>query len=221
MSLRIPRPARRFARDRLAWTALPAVVCALALGLAVGAHAQSVTTDVGPLPAERDYWLLTEFDWGDDDEVVDESVQISPGFLCYKVRHRCQLTRVSVDGEDVLARFFFDPNGLKEIAFVTPELDRSQAEAHLARVGKVLTGYVSRFKGKPDLEFGPPDVAAIGKEIPTPLAYWKRPEMEIRVEARRQGEAFVVGAFFTKPGGGAEPETAPRAAPEKQAGGGS
>jgi hypothetical protein len=99
---------------------------------------------------DGDYWLLTEFDWGDDPEVVLDSLEIAPGFVCYDSgAEPCKFVRVAVDGEELLARFDYREDRLWQVRFVTPELTRRQADEHLLRVVGRLAGYeVGRSGGK-------------------------------------------------------------------------
>ena len=146
-----------------------------------------------------DYWLLTEFDWGDDPEVVLDSVMVAPGYVCFQSGGECRFFRVRVDGEDLLARFEYRDERLWQIGFVTPGLSRVDAQEHMPRVLETLSGYIERFKGPPLVAAGLPDLASVSEGSATPTHFWKLPDMEIRIEvARKRGELFL-GAFFYDP----------------------
>ncbi|MGH0032270.1 MAG: hypothetical protein ACQGVC_20960 [Myxococcota bacterium] len=161
-----------------------------------------------PLPefAENgSYWLLSEFDWGDEREVVYESTQFDPWYECRKKFDGiCALTRVDVDGEELLAHFHFlgpgAKDGLFQMVFLTPDLDPAQADAHLARVWELLAGYANAHLGEPaeagempdrdGLAFGPPRVTHV----------WRDPRMVGRLAVgRRDTDLFYVALSFNDP----------------------
>jgi hypothetical protein len=168
---------------------------ALALLAAPGAGARALEGAPG-----RDYWLLTEFDWGDDRETVIDSLEIAPGFICYDSGAEiCRFVRVQVDGEELLARFDYRDERLWQVRFVTPELTRRQARDHMSRVVERLAGYVERLRGPPTLAGAPPSPDSLSAGSPTPTHFWKLPDMEIRIEVGRQREGFYAGASFYDP----------------------
>ena len=162
-----------------------------------------------PLEGARadDYWLLTEFDWGDDPEVVLDSLEIAPGFVCYDSgADACRFVRVDVDGEDLLAVFDYRDARLWQVRFVTPELTRHQASEHLGRVVATLAGYIERLRGAPVLAGPLPPLDSLSEKSPTPTHFWKLPDMEIRIEVGKKDEEFFAGAVFYDP-------EAPKASP--------
>jgi hypothetical protein len=156
----------------------------------------------------EDYWLLTEFDWGDDPETVLDSLEIAPGFVCYDSgAEACKFVRVAVDGEELLARFDYRENRLWQVRFVTPELTRSQASEHLGRVVARLAGYVERLRGPPTLAGRLPRLASLTAGSAMPTHFWKLPDMEIRIEVGRDGDKFYGGASFYDPDAPAESDS--------------
>lgn len=151
------------------------------------------------------YWLLEEFDWGDDEEVVAESVTFDPHFACKGTATRpCILVSTVVDRERLLARFHHHKGELWQVVVLTPDLNRVQADAHLERVWQLLVDYVTRMKGKPvvavpmpsldSLEFGPPQITH----------FWSLEDLEVRVRVgRRDVDLFYVGVYFSDPVRGA------------------
>ena len=171
------------------------IACAI-LGVLLAASANAQVIDGRPT---RDYWLLTEFAWGDDPEVVLDSLEMAPGFVCFKSGSECRFVRVSVDGEDLWARFDYREERLWQVRFVTPDLDRRQTDENARRVWTVLSGYVERIKGPPTVAGGFPKIASVSEEAPGLTHFWKLPDMEIRIEVGRNGRKFYVGAFFYDP----------------------
>jgi hypothetical protein len=168
----------------------------LGLGL-VGLPAEQALAAGGA--ATPDYWLLTEFDWGDAPEIVEDSVTVAPGWLCMRLKDKCRFVKVVVDGEELLARFHYVGRRLDRITFLTPDLDRGQAEEHMGRVWRTLSGYVERFKGKADVARSYPVLESVSEETPTPTHYWMRPDMQIRIEVGRNAEKYYVAAIFSPP----------------------
>jgi hypothetical protein len=151
-------------------------------------------------PAER--WLLAEFAWGDSEEVVYESVEYTDGFLCYehKLFEHCAFVKTKVDGEELLAKFAFVDGRLWRIEVLTPELDASQADAHLERVWKLLVGYVTRFYGEAPEQQPLPARAALAPKAEVVTRRWTLPDQEIRiVVGRAEGEKWFASARFTDP----------------------
>jgi hypothetical protein len=149
--------------------------------------------------ATPDYWLLTEFDWGDDPETVKDSLTIAPGWFCVRVKDKCRFVKVKVDGEDLLAHFHYVALRLDRVTILTPDLDRAQAEDHMKRVWETLSGYVGRFKGEADVARSYPALDALPADAPAPTHYWMTPDMQIRIELGRNGEKYYVAAHFYPP----------------------
>ena len=145
-----------------------------------------------PTPDRSGRWLLAEFDWGDSEEIVYETVRFTDGFLCYKHKlfEHCAFVKTKVDGEELLAKFLFVDGKLWRIDVLTPDLDAEQSDAHLERVWKLLAAYVTRFHGEaPErAPFPQRDALAPKQEIVTHR--WELPEQEIRI---------VVGRAATEP----------------------
>jgi hypothetical protein len=157
-----------------------------------------------PTPANTgDRWLLEEFDWGDSEPIVRESVDYARGFLCFDMAGKCRVVRVRVDGEDLLARFQYHEEGLWRIALITPPLSASQLSEHGPRVVDVLLGHVKRKHGEPERSEEFPDVDAVepGTQI---LHHWETDDMEIDAVLVRRGSEFFVGAYFADPVRGAQ-----------------
>ena len=148
-------------------------------------------------------WLLTEFDWGDSEEIVYESVRYTDGFLCYKhkLRKHCAFVKTRVDGEELLAKFDFVDGVLWRIEVQTPGLDASQADIHLERIWKLLVGYVTRFYGEApeQADFPQRESLAPKKEVVT--RRWQLPDQEIRIVVGRApaGEKWFTSARFIDP----------------------
>lgn len=157
-----------------------------------------------PTPAQPERWLLDEFDWGDSEEIVYESVQYTDGFLCYrhKLREFCAFVKTRVDGEELLAKFEFVDGRLWRIDVLTPDLNDAQASEHLERVWKLLAAYVTRFHGE-----APEQAAFPPRESLAPGALhvthrWKLADQEIRlVVGRGPGEpaTWFTAARFVDP----------------------
>lgn len=166
-------------------------------GLALEAPAEP-----GPEAADgAEYFLLEEFDWGDDEEVVEESLLFDPAFACRGTAYqRCRLVKVNVDGEDLLARFHHHEGGLWQAVFLTPDLGTEEADEHLERVWNVLVGYVTRWVGEPEEARPLPDLQSLELGPPQPTHRWEREGLGVRVAVgRRADDIFYVGAFFFDP----------------------
>jgi hypothetical protein len=172
-------------------------------------------------PAPQERWLLKEFDWGDSEDVVYESVEYTDGFLCYehKFKKHCAFVKTKVDGEELLAKFEFVDGRLWRIEVLTPDLDAAQADLHLERIWKLLVGYVTRFYGEApeQVAFPPRDTVAPKAEVVT--RHWERPEQDIRIVVGRvpTGDKWFTSARFTDPKWvkQAPPPPAPEAAKPK------
>lgn len=147
------------------------------------------------------YWLLDQFDWGDDEGVVQESVLFDPHYECKGTPAQpCLLVTTVVDGEQLLARFQQYQGGLWQVAILTPDLDRRQASRHLRRVWNVLVDYVTRLKGAPKLVLGLPALDDIAIGPPQVTHFWQLPGLEARVMVgRRDKDLFYVGVWFSDP----------------------
>lgn len=153
-----------------------------------------------------DYWLLTEFDWGDDPEVVYDSLEVAPGFICYDAgAEACKFVRVVVDGEQLLADFDYRDDRLWQVRFETPGLTLQQAREHLGRVLGRLSGYVGRLRGPPVLASPAPPLPSIAEKTSVPVGFWKLPDMEIRIEVERRGGKFFARACFYDPAAASAP----------------
>jgi hypothetical protein len=152
---------------------------------------------------EPDRWLLTEFDWGDSEEIVYESVNYTDGFLCYKhkLRKHCAFVKTKVDGEELLAKFDFVDGVLWRIEVLTPNLDPSQADPHLERIWKLLVDYVTRFQGEAPEQQDFPQRESLrpGQEVVT--RRWQLPDQEIRIVVGRAaaGQKWFTSARFIDP----------------------
>jgi hypothetical protein len=167
-----------------------------------GALVQDGTPESTHHPDPGSYWLLTEFDWGDDREVVYESTRFDPFYACHRKSHGiCALTQVDVNGEELLAQFHFNAQDrLFQVVFLTPDLDRQQADRHLARVWRELADYVTRHKGEPESEAGLPDLDSLEFGPPKQTHLWRAPGLDVRLMVgRRDTDLFYVGAFFSDP----------------------
>ena len=151
--------------------------------------------------ARASYWVLTEFDWGDDAEVVWESVDFDPVFECrQRSRKGCSLVRVSVDGELLLARFHFDEGTLFQAEVLTPDLETAQAEQHLERVWKLLADYVTHHRGAPVAATELPELDSLSFGPPIQTHLWRAADLEARLRiGRRDEDLFYVGVYFSDP----------------------
>jgi hypothetical protein len=163
--------------------------------------AAQVATPQQVAPPER--WLLSEFDWGDSEDTVYETVHYTDGFLCYRheIAEHCAFVKTRVDGEELLAKFDFAGKRLRRIEVLTPDLDESQASQHLERVWKLLAAYVTRFKGEAPAQaaFPPRETLAPGALRVT--HHWKLDDQEIRLVVGRSkdGQKWFTGARFVDP----------------------
>jgi hypothetical protein len=185
---------------------------------AEGETAQAAHPGASPQPAAKERWLLSEFDWGDSEDVVYETVRFTDGFLClrHKTRKHCAFVKTRVDGEELLAKFEFVDKKLWRIDVLTPDLDAAQSDQHLERVWKLLAAYVTRFHGEaPEQQPFPPRDQLVAKQDFV-THRWKLPEQEIRIVVGRgrKGEKWFTAARFTDPKWVKdEPVFAPAAAP--------
>jgi len=156
-------------------------------------------TPTGP-PQKDEKWRLSEFDWGDSPDTVAETVRYTDGFLCYqhKLFERCAFVKTKIDGEELLAQFSFVDGKLWRIDVTTPDLDATQADAHLERVWKLLAAWVTRFHGEaPEQQpFPQRDALAPKQEVVTHR--WRLPDQEIRIlvaGAPDEGKWFTAARF--------------------------
>lgn len=149
--------------------------------------AETAATPAAPPVPPTDSWLFREFDWGDTKEIVYESVDYTPGFICYrhKLRENCVFVKTRVDGEELLANFYFVDDKLYRADILTPDLDEAQATEHLERVWKLLAAYVTRMQGaaSEQTEFG--DWKALTPGQIRVTHRWVQPTQEIRVVVGR------------------------------------
>lgn len=178
-------------------TSLLAFVLMALAGSASAAPNESETAAT-PEP-EVQPWLLAEFDWGDTPEIVIESVEFTPGYICHKLRGACKMVKVRVGGEDLLGRFQYVDDSLWRIAFVTPALDLAAAMHHGPRVLERLVAHVREHKGEPKTEAGLPDLAGMELGQRAVTHAWADASMEIRVQILRTEDGYYVGAYFADP----------------------
>lgn len=147
------------------------------------------------------YWLLEEFDWGDDEEVVAESILFDPYFSCTGTRGSpCTMVSTVVDMEKLLVSFQHHEGELWQVVIFTPDLDTGQARVHLPRVWQRLVDYVTRMRGEPTLAVGLPALGSLEFGPPQPTHFWAAPDLEVRIMfGRRDVDRFYVGAFFSDP----------------------
>ena len=147
-------------------------------------------------PQKDDKWRLSEFDWGDSPDTVAETIHFTDGFLCYqhKLFERCAFVKTKIDGEELLTQFSFVDGKLWRIDVLTPDLDASQADAHLERVWKLLAAWVTRFKGEAPEQQPFPQRDAMTPKQEVVTHRWKLPEQEIRIVVARAPED---GKWFT------------------------
>ena len=152
-------------------------------------------------PAKLSYWLLEEFDWGDDREVVGESILFDPYFSCKGIQSNpCIIVSTVIDGEQLLVNFQHEKNELWQVVVLTPDLGLAQANAHIPRVSRILVDYVTRLKGEPSLAFSLPDFDSLALSSPQVTHFWAVDGLEVRVMVgRRDTDRFYVGAFFSDP----------------------
>lgn len=150
---------------------------------------------------DSDYFLLEEFDWGDDPEVVEESLLFDPAFACHGTAFdRCSLVKVGVGDEEFLARTHFHQGGLWQVAFLTPDLQTELAEEHLERVWKALVAYATHWIGEPDASDPLPALDALEIGPPRTTHRWERKALDAEVAVgRRDEDLFYVGLFFFDP----------------------
>ena len=151
---------------------------------------EAPATPAAPAVPPTDVWLLREFDWGDSKEIVYESVDYTPGFICYrhKLREHCVFVKTRVDGEELLANFHFVDEKLWRADILTPDLDPAQAAEHLERVWKLLAAYVTRFQGEAPEQAALGDWKALGAGQMRVTHRWVQPKQEIRVVVGRSKE---------------------------------
>jgi hypothetical protein len=147
------------------------------------------------------YWLLEEFDWGDDEEVVAESVMFDPHFACKgSETSACVLVSTVVDRERLLARFHHHQNELWQVVVLTPDLNRAQADLHLEGVWQLLVDYGVRQKGEPVVASPLPDLDSLEFGPPQLTHFWSLEDLELRVRVgRRDVDLFYVGLYFSDP----------------------
>ncbi len=152
-------------------------------------------------PTKLMYWLLEEFDWGDDKEVVGESILFDPYFSCKGIQSNpCIIVSTVVDGEQLLVNFQHQRDELWQLVVLTPDLGLDQANAHIPRVSRILVDYVTRLKGEPTLAFSLPDFDSLALSPPQVTHFWAVDDLEVRVMVgRRDTDRFYVGAFFSDP----------------------
>jgi hypothetical protein len=137
-------------------------------------------------------FILEEFDWGDSEDTVYETVEYTDGFLCYRHRffEHCAFVKAKVDGEELLAKFEFPEKRLALAQVLTPDLDENQAALHLERVWRLLAAHASRFFGEAPERTGFPDRHALAPGEQRVTHLWKLPDQELRlVIGRRDGES--------------------------------
>ncbi len=194
-------------------TAAPAAPAVQTTALPAAALVESTTTiATSPAATSTDHadapWILEEFDWGDSESIVRESVEFADNFLCFKQNDECRLVRVTVDGEDLIARFQYFEEGLWRVALVTPPLNVHQMAEHGPRVAGVLAGHVARHSGAPVLDERFPKLAGLAPGTHV-LARWKTEARVVDVVAvLRDGEKYFVGAYVVDPGRAARAQLA-------------
>jgi hypothetical protein len=166
------------------------------------ADAGAASPDTAPatgVPEAPPNWMLEEFDWGDDEEVVAESIQFDPHFACTGDKlNPCTLVSAVVDREKLLARFTHHEGELWQVIFLTPDI--ASGNPHLRRVWQLLADYVTKMKGKPEISVGFPDLAALAYGPPHLTHFWSLPGLEARVMVgRRDVDLYYVGLFFSDP----------------------
>ncbi len=171
--------------------------------------------EIPPLPeGEATSWALEEFDWGDSEEVVQESVDFAPNYLCFGAHGECRVVRVRVDGEDLLARFQYAEDALWRVAILTPPLYREDAAKHGPRVAARLAGHVSRQLGDPERVAPFPSAAQL-KAMPEGslvLERWRSESLDVETRlVHRDGDRYVIAAYFADP---VRAKTAAAAAPD-------
>lgn len=170
--------------------------------------------------AAPERWLLQEFDWGDSEDTVYETIDYTDGFLCYrhKFREHCAFVKTKVDGDELLARFSFVKKRLWRIDVLTPDLNEEQADQHLERIWKVLVGYVTRFKGEAPQRAAFPQWKSLAPGAVRVTNFWKLPEQEIRIVVGRSDAGWYTAARFVDPKWStSEPAFEADAAPAPQA----
>lgn len=154
--------------------------------------ATAEAASAAPAPQQDARWIFSEFDWGDSDEVVYETIQYTDGFLCYRHQffQHCAFVKTKIDGEELLAKFELPMHALTRADVLTPDLDEAQAALHLERVWKLLAGYTTRFFGAATEQAAFPDRQALAPGELRVTHLWKLADQEIRlVVGRREGES--------------------------------
>ncbi|HVN37393.1 MAG TPA: hypothetical protein VMW19_04370 [Myxococcota bacterium] len=151
-------------------------------------------------PQKDEKWRLSEFDWGDSPDTVAETLHYTDGFLCYqhKLFERCAFVKTKIDGEELLAQFSFVDGKLWRIDVLTPDLDATQADAHLERVWKLLAAWVTRFKGEAPEQTPFPQRGALAPKQEVVTHRWRLPDQEIRIlvgGAPDEGKWFTAARF--------------------------
>lgn len=177
---------------------------------AVQGDAPDPAADAAEPKAARDdlthYWLLEEFDWGDDEEVVAESVLFDPHFECKSTHiQRCVLVSTVIDRERLLARFHHHQGELWQVVVLTPDLNQVQAGQHLRRVWQIMVDYVTRMRGEPMIAAPLPELTSLEFGPPQLTHFWSLDDLEVRVRVgRRDEDLFYVGVYFSDPVRGEE-----------------
>jgi hypothetical protein len=183
-----------------AWLlALPAAAADAAAPAAGGAPGASPEPAPEAVPKAPPYWILEEFHWGDDEEVVAESVQFDPYFGCTGDRvNPCAMVSAVIDQERLLARFHHHEGELWQMIFLTPDL--AADNPHLRRVWHLLADYVTKMKGKPSIAVAFPALDKLAYGPPHLTHFWSLPGLEARVMVgRRDVDRYYVGLFFSDP----------------------
>lgn len=151
------------------------------------------------VPAAEPYWMLEEFDWGDDEEVVAESIEFDPYFGCNGDKvNPCAIVSAVVDRERLLARFNHHQGELWQVVFLTPDL--APDSPHLRRVWQLLADYVTRMQGDPAIAVAFPALDTLALGTPHLTHFWSLPGLEARVMVgRRDADLYYVGLFFSDP----------------------
>jgi hypothetical protein len=166
---------------------------------AAGADAAVPEPAAPEAPAPPPYWILEEFDWGDDEEVVAESIAFDPYFGCTGDRMQpCAMVSAVIEQERLLARFNHHGGELWQVVFLTPDLRPDNH--HLKRVWQLLADYMTKMKGKPAIAVGFPALDTLAYGAPHLTHFWSLPGLEARVMVgRRDVDAYYVALFLSDP----------------------
>jgi hypothetical protein len=173
------------------------IAAALALGCALALAAPARALDQIVAPGRP--WLLSEFDWGDSRDLVEESVGVTQGMQCQRVGSECAIVTAFVDDQRLLVKFAYRGPHLHRIRLRTPALPGGHDE-DLERVWKLLVAWVTRYEGAPKrTEKALPPLYELVPGGYHETHEWQGSGAVVHVGVGREGDAWFVAATFVEP----------------------